>query len=103
MPLMARLMFSRRELRLVWEADSVVTRPLFPLRLEIIVVTASGEMFSFYLSIHLYISLTEWYIDSSSNKAFHSKMFLFFVTFYETPCIGYIYVCMYLLIKIYLG
>ena len=37
---MARLMFSRRELRLVCEADSVVTRPLFPLRLEIIVVTA---------------------------------------------------------------
>ena len=40
----------------------------------------------------IYISLTEWYIDSFSNKAFHSKMFLFFVTFYETPCIGYIYV-----------
>ena len=45
-----------------------------------------------YLSIHLYISLTEWYIDSCSNKAFHSKMLLLFVTFYETPCIGYIYV-----------
>ena len=45
-----------------------------------------------YLSIHLYISLTEWHIDSYSNKAFDSKMFLFFVTFYETPCIGYIYV-----------
>ena len=45
-----------------------------------------------YLSIHLYISLTEWHIDSCSNKAFDSKMFLFFVTFYETPCIGYIYV-----------
>ena len=40
---MARLMFSRRELRLVCEADSVVTRPLFPLRLEIDVVTAMGE------------------------------------------------------------
>ena len=35
---MARLMFSLRELRLVCEADSVVTRPLFPLRLDIIVV-----------------------------------------------------------------
>ena len=45
-----------------------------------------------YLSIHLYISLTEWHIDSCSNEVFHSKMFLFFVTFYETPCIGYIYV-----------
>ena len=41
---MARLMFSRRELRLVCEADSVVTRPLFPLRLEIDVVTAMGEI-----------------------------------------------------------
>ena len=32
---MARLMVSRRELRLVWEADSVVPLPLFPLKLEI--------------------------------------------------------------------
>ena len=34
-PLMARLMVSRRELRLVWEADSVVPLPLFPRKLDI--------------------------------------------------------------------